>query len=91
MVLKYCDDEYWVVVDSDRHAPCVCDRVFQRGKLFQSASFIKAKENLHIELHTLPEYFIYILWGAVAQWLERATDNRVVAGSNPAEAVWKLW
>ena len=31
------------------------------------------------------------LWGAVAQWLERATDNRVVAGSNPAEAVWKLW
>ena len=31
------------------------------------------------------------MWGAVAQWLERATDNRVVAGSNPAEAVWKLW
>ena len=30
------------------------------------------------------------LWGAVAQWLERATDDRVVAGSNPAEAVWKL-
>ena len=30
-------------------------------------------------------------WGAVAQWLEGATDNRVVAGSNPAEAVWKLW
>ena len=27
----------------------------------------------------------------MAQWLERATDNRVVAGSNPAEAVWKLW
>ncbi len=22
---------------------------------------------------------------------ERATDNRVIAGSNPAEAVWKLW
>ena len=31
------------------------------------------------------------LWDAVAQWLERATDNRMVAGSNPAEAVWKLW
>ena len=31
------------------------------------------------------------LWSAVAQSLERATDNRVVAGSNPAEAVWKLW
>ncbi len=30
-------------------------------------------------------------WGAVAQWIERANDNRVVAGSNPAEAVWKLW
>ena len=29
-------------------------------------------------------------WGAVAQWLERVTDNRVVAGSNPAEAIWKL-
>ena len=27
----------------------------------------------------------------VAQWLERATDDRVVAGSNPTEAVWKLW
>ena len=26
-----------------------------------------------------------------AQWLERASDSRVVAGSNPAEAVWKLW
>ena len=29
-------------------------------------------------------------WGAVVQWLERATDNPVVAGSNPAQAVWKL-
>ena len=28
--------------------------------------------------------------GVVAQWLERATDNRVAVGSNPAEAVWKL-
>ena len=27
----------------------------------------------------------------MGHWLERATDNRVVAGSNPAEAVWKLW
>ena len=27
----------------------------------------------------------------VAQWLERATDNRAVAGSNPTEAAWKLW
>ena len=33
----------------------------------------------------------WLLWGTVSQWLERATDNRVVAGSNPAEAVWKLW
>ena len=31
------------------------------------------------------------LYTAVYQWLERATDNRVVAGSNPAEAIWKLW
>ena len=29
-------------------------------------------------------------WGVVAHWLERATGNRVVAGWNPAEAVWKL-
>ena len=29
--------------------------------------------------------------GAVAQWRERATDNLVVAGSNPADAVWNLW
>ena len=28
--------------------------------------------------------------GAVAQWLERATDNRVLTGSNPADAVRKL-
>ena len=27
----------------------------------------------------------------MAQGLERETYNRVVAGSNPAEAVWKLW
>ena len=27
----------------------------------------------------------------MAQWLERATDNRVVAGSNPTETAWKLW
>ena len=27
----------------------------------------------------------------MVQRLERATDNRVVAGSNPTEAVWKLW
>ena len=31
------------------------------------------------------------IWGAVARWLERAIDNLVVAGLNPAEAVWKLW
>ena len=29
--------------------------------------------------------------GAVAQWLERATDNRVVVGSNPTETSWRLW
>ena len=27
----------------------------------------------------------------VAQRLERATDDRVVAGSNPTGAAWKLW
>ena len=26
---------------------------------------------------------VAISWGAVAQWIERATDNRVVASSNP--------
>ena len=31
------------------------------------------------------------VWGAVAQWIERATDNRVVARSNPTETAWKLW
>ena len=31
-----------------------------------------------------------VQWGALAQWLERATDNRVLTGSNPAEAVRKL-
>ena len=29
--------------------------------------------------------------GAVVQWFERATDNRVVPGSNPTEDIWKLW
>ena len=28
---------------------------------------------------------------AVAQWIERATDNRVVARSNSTETAWKLW
>ena len=27
----------------------------------------------------------------MAQWLKRATDNRVLTGSNPTEAVWKLF
>ena len=27
----------------------------------------------------------------VAQWLEHAIDDRVVAGSNPTETAWKLW
>ena len=31
------------------------------------------------------------MWGTVAQWLERATDNRVVMGSNPTEAAWEVW
>ena len=25
-----------------------------------------------------------------SDWLDRATDNRVVGGSNPTEAVWEL-
>ena len=29
-------------------------------------------------------------WSAAAQWLELATDDRVVAGSNPTGAAWKL-
>ena len=33
----------------------------------------------------------YDAGGAVAQWIERATDNRVVARSNPTETAWKLW
>ena len=28
-------------------------------------------------------------WGAVVQWLERATDDRVVACLNSTEAAWK--
>ena len=40
---------------------------------------------------SLEVYFAVICeWGAVAQWLERATDNRVVAGSNPTKVVCKL-
>ena len=30
-------------------------------------------------------------WGAMAQWLERAADDRVVAGSNHTETARKLW
>ena len=30
------------------------------------------------------------MWGTVAQWLERANDDRVVAGSNPSGAASKL-
>ena len=36
------------------------------------------------------EVTIMLRRGAVAHRLERATDNRVVTGSNPTEAVWKL-
>ena len=39
----------------------------------------------------LESWMFTILWGAVAQWIERATDNRVVASSNPTETAWKLW
>ena len=48
---------------------------------------------LSLELEGSREGILYdeIYMGRLAQWLERATDNRVVAGSNPAEAVWKLW
>ena len=35
--------------------------------------------------------FISRLWGTVAQWLDRATDNREVAGLNSIGAAWKLW
>ena len=27
-----------------------------------------------------------VRWGAVAEWLESTTDDRVVTGSNPTEA-----
>ena len=30
-------------------------------------------------------------WVTVAQCLEHMTDDRVVAGSNPTGAAWKLW
>ena len=33
---------------------------------------------------------VYHMPGAVAQWLVRATDDRVVAGSNPRVAASKL-
>ena len=36
-------------------------------------------------------YIVHGGGGAVAQWIERATDNRVVARSNPTETAWKLW
>ena len=35
-------------------------------------------------------YTIWV-WGVVAHWLEHTVDDRVVAGSNPTEAAWKLW
>ena len=34
--------------------------------------------------------FITLMWGAVGQWLERATDDQVVVGSNPTIAGSKL-
>ena len=30
-------------------------------------------------------------WGAVAQWLEQPTDNRVVASLNSTETAWTFW
>ena len=53
-----------------------------RGRWFNGVNFV---------YHSVEVYFAVICeWGAVAQGLERATDNRVDAGSNPSEAVWKL-
>ena len=35
--------------------------------------------------------YCIMMWGAVAQWLERSTDDRGVLGSTPGRAASKLW
>ena len=42
-----------------------------------------------VNVSHLSEYGLWYYSGAAAQWLEPATDDRVVAGSNPTEAAWK--
>ena len=65
--------------------------------LFQSSGYSGTGQDTHgcgtLEHHALDKdkCICHRKWGAVAKWLERATDDRVVAGSNPTEITWKLW
>ncbi len=36
-------------------------------------------------------FMVYQIFGAIAQWLEQAAHNRLVAGSNPAGPTMKLF
>ena len=75
---------------------CVSDPRFIHYALGKNVDFIhvyvcEARNSTRLACLRLDSsYHFNCLWGAVVQWLERATDNRVVAGSIPAEAVWKL-
>ena len=57
----------------------------------ERASFIASLVHNSVERKCFISMLKQVTWGAVAQWIERATDNRVVARSNPTETAWKLW
>ena len=45
----------------------------------------------HFVTHFLRDLQVSSGGGGVAQWLERMTDDRVVAGANPTGAASELW
>ena len=59
-----------------------------KGVFFSAGPMISVSVLVHRSLITVfvSTHGATISWGALAQWLERMTDNRVVAGSNPTEA-----
>ena len=52
------------------------------------------KKWIHMAILSVSSSIILNLIGGthwLSQWLEHATDDRVVADTNPTDAAWKLW
>ena len=76
------------VASKTRHRSFRCQSTVSEQFHFQTFSLRSQITTFKLAIRS---YHVYSKWGAVAQWIERATDNRVVARSNPTETAWKLW